>query len=81
VRQQPVLRGLDGLKRRVAGLPKGYLLCWKDERELDRRYDKPNDRQRFAVPPAAVTADVKQFAEAHHVEMVGPDPPERVPHN
>jgi len=79
IRQYPVLRGLGRLKREIAGLPDGYILSWEDERTLDPRSLKPGDGPRLAVPPPVVLADVRRFATAHHVVIVGPDPPQGTP--
>jgi len=81
VRRYPVLRGREQLKRKISSLPEGYILTWQDQRMLDPDSVKPVDRPLLTVPPQAVRAEVKRFAEAHHVVLVGPYPTSSVPHN
>lgn len=78
VRQYPVLQGIGDLQRRIASLPRGYILSWQDQRILDPSYGSSNERERLAVPPPPVVADVKRFADAHQVKVVVPDPPQGV---
>jgi hypothetical protein len=66
---------VDELKRQIARLPRGYILSWEDERMLAPGSATSGDSQRLTAPPPAVVADLKRFAEAHHVKLVGPDPP------
>jgi len=80
VRRYPVLQGLEQLRRKIAALPKGYMLSWEDQRMLDPYSVKPAERQRLTVPPPAVVADVRRFAATHHVELTEPDPNLGVPH-
>jgi len=73
VHRYSVLQGVDELKRRIARLPRGYILSWEDERMMTPGSARPGDPQRLTAPPPAVVADLKRFAAAHHVKLVGPD--------
>jgi hypothetical protein len=65
-RRKGALRGLDGLKRKIAELPPGSTIAL---------YDRVVDGGRFehlGFPPADILNEIKRYAEPRKIKIAGP---------
>jgi hypothetical protein len=67
------LKGLDQLKRKLSEMPEGSRLVWFDRLTVGGVKVKGSESLKY--PPDEVVAQVRQYAQARNIEIVGPPTP------
>jgi len=65
-----LIKGLDQLRQKMSQLPRGSHIVWLDRLTFNGARVKGSESLKY--PPDQVVADVKQEAQTHGIEVVGP---------
>jgi hypothetical protein len=68
--KKTALRGLNQLKVKVSDIPKGSHIVWLDELTFNGVKVKGSEGLKY--PPEAVINEVRHYAQAREIEVVGP---------
>ncbi len=66
--KKTLLRNVEQLKQKIAGMPSGSKIIWNDELLANGRKQKGSERLKY--PPEEIVQEIKQYAQARNVELL-----------